>query len=68
MLLALAPYFNPAYEKIYAYANDDITKRWPTVGLSLEILADDHETALGLRPLFYADAALSRNRLTPAET
>ncbi len=30
----------PAYEKIYAYTNDDITRRWPTVGLALDVLSD----------------------------
>jgi hypothetical protein len=31
LVVALAPSIEPAFEKIYAYANDDITRRWPTV-------------------------------------
>ncbi len=41
LVVALAPYLDSAYEKVYAYANDDITKRWPTVGLTAEVLEDD---------------------------
>jgi SpoVK/Ycf46/Vps4 family AAA+-type ATPase len=63
LVLALAPNIEPAYEKIYAYTNDDITRRWPTVGLALEVLSDDRDAALGLRHLFYQDSNLCRNQL-----
>jgi SpoVK/Ycf46/Vps4 family AAA+-type ATPase len=63
LVLALAPNVEPAYEKIYAYANDDITRRWPTVALALDVLTDDREAALGLRHLFYQDSNLCRNQL-----
>jgi ATP-dependent 26S proteasome regulatory subunit len=63
MIVALAPYLDAAYEKVYAYANDDITKRWPTIGLALEVLCDDQTERLALRPLFYADSPLLRNNL-----
>jgi SpoVK/Ycf46/Vps4 family AAA+-type ATPase len=63
LVLALAPNVEPAYEKIYAYANDDITRRWPTVGLALDVLSDDRDAALGLRQLFFSDSNLCRNQL-----
>jgi ATP-dependent 26S proteasome regulatory subunit len=63
LVIALAPYLDAAYEKVYAYANDDITKRWPTVGLTLEVLEDDQAARLELRPLFYQDSPLVRNHL-----
>ena len=63
LVVAVAPYLDAAYEKVYAYANDDITKRWPTVGLTLEVLSDDHAGRLSLRPLFYRDAPLVRHSL-----
>jgi ATP-dependent 26S proteasome regulatory subunit len=63
MIVALAPYLDAAYEKVYAYANDDITKRWPTIGLTLEVLCDDQAGRLAQRPLFYADAPLVRHNL-----
>jgi hypothetical protein len=63
LVVALAPYLDAAYEKVYAYANDDITKRWPTVGLTLEVLGDDQAARLALRPVFYQDASLVRHSL-----
>ncbi|HXH22487.1 MAG TPA: ATP-binding protein [Dehalococcoidia bacterium] len=63
LLTALAPYVDSAYEKVYAYANDDITKRWPTVGLTLQVLSDDPLERVALRRLFYLDAPLSRHQL-----
>ena len=63
MIVALAPYLDAAYEKVYAYANDDITKRWPTIGLTLEVLCDDQSDRLALRPLFYQDSPLVRHNL-----
>jgi ATP-dependent 26S proteasome regulatory subunit len=66
LTVALAPHVDRAYEKVYAYANDDVTKKRPTVGLALEILADDAASAVGLRPLFYASAPLVRHGLISA--
>jgi len=63
LVVGLGPYFDIGYEKIYAYANDDITKKQPTVGLTLDILSGDRREALTLRPLFYEDAPLGRYRL-----
>ena len=66
MIVALAPYLDAAYEKVYAYANDDITKRWPTIGLTLEVLCDDQMGRLALRPIFYQDSPLVRHNLIVA--
>ena len=63
LVVGLGSYFDVGYEKIYAYANDDITKKQPTLGLALDILSDDRRESLTLRPLFYDDAPLSRYRL-----
>ncbi|HWO72388.1 MAG TPA: ATP-binding protein [Dehalococcoidia bacterium] len=63
LLVALAASIDSAYEKVYAYANDDITRRRPTVEVALAVIADDPAAAVSLRPLFYADAPLVRHRL-----
>ncbi len=63
LLVALAPYLDQAFEKVYAYANDDITRRWPTVGLVCEVISDDPAERLALRPLFYRNAPLLRYHL-----
>jgi hypothetical protein len=33
LLIALAPEFDRKYETLYAYLNNDVTRRWPTVDL-----------------------------------
>lgn len=39
LLLALAPEFDLKYETLYAYLNNDVTRKWPTCELALRILA-----------------------------
>ena len=63
LVIALAPDLDAAYEKVYAYANDDITKRWPTAGLALEVLEENPAVRLSLRRIFYQDAPLLRHSL-----
>jgi len=40
LLLALAPELHPKYETIYAYLNDDVTRKYPTVNLALRLFQD----------------------------
>jgi len=63
LLVALAASIDSGYEKVFAYANDDITRRRPTVEVALGVIAEDPAAAVSLRPLFYADAPLLRHRL-----
>ena len=37
LLVALAPDVDPRFERLYAYLQDDVTRRRPTVGLALEL-------------------------------
>jgi ATPase family associated with various cellular activities (AAA) len=37
LLVALAPDVDPRFERLYAYLNDDVTRRRATVGLALEL-------------------------------
>jgi hypothetical protein len=46
ILLCLAPELNRAYERIYAYINDDLNRRYPSVELICTVLAVDLETRL----------------------
>jgi hypothetical protein len=66
LVITLAPYYDTAFEKIYAYANDDITRRWPTVELALEILHDERRDRHATRSLFYQDAPLALHSLVTA--
>ncbi len=53
LLLALAPDVDPAYPQIYAYLNDDVRRRWPTVDLARRLFGEAAEPALGADgPLF----------------
>lgn len=59
LLLALAPEIDLKYETLYAYLNDDVTRKWPTLDLAQRLLgpgADPHDVARALSP----DASLLR--------
>jgi hypothetical protein len=73
LLLALAPDVDPAYAQIYAYLNDDVRRRWPTVALARRLFGQAAEDALDaqgplLRPaLALLQAAQGRAPLALAE-
>jgi ATP-dependent 26S proteasome regulatory subunit len=37
LVIAAAPDVDPRFEKLYGYLNDDVTCRWPTVGVALKL-------------------------------
>lgn len=41
LLLALAPDLDPKYESLYAYLNNDISRKWPSHDLALRIVSPD---------------------------
>ena len=63
VLVCLAVEMDLRYEKLYAYLNDDVTKKRPTVGLVLDLLAPAAEARLGSRRYFGAEASLFRHHL-----
>ncbi len=63
LLVCLAVEMDLRYEKLYAYLNDDVTKKRPSVELVLNLLAPSAEAAFGARRYFTADAPLFRNDL-----
>ena len=40
LLVATAPELDLKYETLYAYLNDDVTRKWPTADLAQRLLAD----------------------------
>jgi AAA+ superfamily predicted ATPase len=62
-LLALLPEIDPRYEQIYAYLQDDVTRKRPTVELLLNLVARDLAEKLALRSLLRATAPLLTNHL-----
>jgi SpoVK/Ycf46/Vps4 family AAA+-type ATPase len=63
LLVCLAVEVDLRYEKLYAYLNDDVTKKRPSVELVLNLLAPSAEAGFGARRYFTAAAPLFRNHL-----
>jgi hypothetical protein len=63
LLIALSPELEPAYETLYAYLHDDVTRKRPSVGLALQIICRSAREALNGRCLFDPDGALVGRRL-----
>jgi len=61
--IALAPEIDLRYERLYAYLQDDVTRKRPTVDLALNLLCDSAEDKLRARIHFAPDAPLFQNRL-----
>jgi len=63
IILALAPEINLRYEKVFAYLQDDVTRKRPTVELALNLLCSSAEEKLLLRNSFSLESPLFRNGL-----
>ena len=61
LLIALAPEYDLRYERLYAYLQDDVTRKRPTVDLALSLLTFSAEERLAGRAVFAADAPLRRH-------
>jgi len=71
MLLALAPEIDLRYERIYAYLQDDVTRRRPTVDLALQLLCSGAKERVAERRRFAPDSGLLRSgllRLVPDQS
>jgi hypothetical protein len=64
VVLALAPELSTRYPTLYAYLNDDVTRRWPTLDLAQRLLGESEP----LRTALAAEAPLAQAGLiVPAE-
>ena len=63
LLLCLAPELEPRYERIFAYLQDDVTRRRPSVHLMLEMICLSLADKLDARARFDPDAPLLRHGL-----
>jgi hypothetical protein len=66
LLLVLAPDVDPRYERIYAYLQDDVTRKRPTAALALDLFCADTAERLRCSHVFAPDATLLRERLIEA--
>jgi len=62
LLLAVAPELDLKYETVFAYLNDDVTRKWPTADLAARVLGPDADRAEVLGALGPA-STLRRERL-----
>jgi AAA+ superfamily predicted ATPase len=63
LLIAFAPEFDLRYERIYAYLQDDVTRKRPTVDLVLNLLCEGDAERLSRRAAFDETAPLLRHEL-----
>ncbi len=63
ILIALAPEIDLKYERLYAYLQDDVTRKRPTLDLALNLLCPSPAAKLARYNSFSADAPLLRHGL-----
>ena len=63
LLVAFAPDVDRRYEQLYAYLQDDVSARRPTVHLALDLLTTSPAQRLSALRVFAPDAPLLRHRL-----
>ena len=63
IVIALAPELDLRYERVYAYLQDDVSRRRPTVDLALNLLCPNVDAKLMRRSHFGSQAPLIRHNL-----
>lgn len=63
LLICLASELDLRYERLYAYLQDDVTKKRPSVDLVLNLLSDSYEAKLEARRRFSPESPLVRAQL-----
>ena len=63
LLICLAPEVEAAYERLYAYLQNDLTKRKPSIDLVFRLLGREPDSRISLRSLFSPLAPLFRHHL-----
>jgi len=63
ILVCLAPELDIKYEKLYAYLQDDVTKKSPTVNLILDLLCFSREERVNARECFFNHSPLLKYNL-----
>src|SRR5438552_3050126 len=58
LLIALAPELEPRYETLYAYLQNDVTRKRPTVDLSLNLICRTEQEKMQARDIFSPDSPL----------
>ena len=61
--IAMAPEIDLRYERLYAFLQDDVTRKLPSLDLALSLLCSSAEEKLARRGHFASDAPLCRHRI-----
>ncbi|MHC4086016.1 MAG: ATP-binding protein [Planctomycetota bacterium] len=67
LMLCLAPEIDPAFERLYAYIQDEVPRKYITVHLALSLFTTERENGSGLRQSFLPEAPLFRFKLIERE-
>ena len=68
LLLTIAVELEPHYETLYAYLQNDVTRKHPSINLALNLICRSEREKLDARILFAPSAALFANRLLEMAT
>ncbi len=68
LLVSLAVELDLRYERVYAYLQDDVTKKYPSVDLVLNLLTPTTDAKFDARHYFTADAPLLQHHLIELRT
>ena len=63
MLISMAPELDTKYERLYAYLQNDATKKQPSVDLVLNLLCNSNEEKIYARQYFDASAPLFKHHI-----
>ncbi len=67
LLICLAPTLDLRYERLYGFLQDDVTRRWPTINLILNLLTPPGPARWSYLAHFADDAPLMTNQLLRRE-
>lgn len=67
LLLCLAPELDSTFERLYAYMQDDVNRKYATVHLALSLFATDPDSEQLLRQSFLPESPLFRFKLLDRE-
>ena len=67
LLLCLAPELDPTFERLYAYVQDDVNRKYATPHLALTLFGGEGKDWLGARDSFLPEMPLRRFRLVSLE-
>lgn len=63
LLLAVAPEIHLKYETLYAYLNNDVTRKWPTCDLALRLFSTASEPGVSVRRCLMPEGVLFQSGL-----